>query len=90
MRSHPTRRLRSVRAEGSAGDRNLLGGKGANLAEMCSLGLPVSGFFRSFLEFHSLQLHHLQARHLVSLGPTWPGPSRGPPALTQDTAGEVM
>ena len=29
------------RAEGRASDRNLLGGKGANLAEMCSLGLPV-------------------------------------------------
>jgi len=29
------------KAEGSAGDRNLLGGKGANLAEMCGLGLPV-------------------------------------------------
>ncbi|WP_099865172.1 pyruvate, phosphate dikinase [Pararhizobium haloflavum] len=28
-------------AEGSAGDRNLLGGKGANLAEMSGLGLPV-------------------------------------------------
>jgi pyruvate,orthophosphate dikinase len=28
-------------AEGGAGDRNLLGGKGANLAEMASLGLPV-------------------------------------------------
>ncbi len=30
------------KAEGSAGDRNLLGGKGANLAEMCSLGLAGS------------------------------------------------
>jgi len=29
------------KAEGSASDRNLLGGKGANLAEMCGLGLPV-------------------------------------------------
>jgi pyruvate, orthophosphate dikinase len=29
------------KAEGNAGDRNLLGGKGANLAEMCALGLPV-------------------------------------------------
>ena len=29
------------KAEGRARDRNLLGGKGANLAEMCSLGLPV-------------------------------------------------
>lgn len=28
-------------AEGSARDRDLLGGKGANLAEMCNLGLPV-------------------------------------------------
>ncbi len=28
-------------AEGNAGMRNLLGGKGANLAEMASLGLPV-------------------------------------------------
>ncbi len=28
-------------AEGEAGMKNLLGGKGANLAEMCSLGLPV-------------------------------------------------
>src|SRR4051812_14491567 len=27
--------------EGSAGMRNLLGGKGANLAEMASIGLPV-------------------------------------------------
>ncbi|MCF6292235.1 MAG: pyruvate, phosphate dikinase [Robiginitomaculum sp.] len=32
-------------ADGSASMKNLLGGKGANLAEMCSLGLPVpSGF----------------------------------------------
>ncbi|MGF6172461.1 pyruvate, phosphate dikinase [Ensifer sp. 4252] len=29
------------KAEGRAGDRDRLGGKGANLAEMCSLGLPV-------------------------------------------------
>ncbi|MBB3392491.1 pyruvate,orthophosphate dikinase [Rhizobium sp. BK275] len=28
-------------AEGRARDREILGGKGANLAEMCSLGLPV-------------------------------------------------
>ncbi|MSP67930.1 MAG: pyruvate, phosphate dikinase [Alphaproteobacteria bacterium] len=31
----------SGRAEGRADMRNLLGGKGANLAEMCTLGLPV-------------------------------------------------
>ena len=28
-------------SDGGAGDRNLLGGKGANLAEMASIGLPV-------------------------------------------------
>ena len=28
-------------AQGDASMKNLLGGKGANLAEMCSLGLPV-------------------------------------------------
>jgi pyruvate,orthophosphate dikinase len=32
-------------AEGSASDKNLLGGKGANLAEMCSLGIPVPAGF---------------------------------------------
>jgi pyruvate,orthophosphate dikinase len=32
-------------AEGSAADKNLLGGKGANLAEMCSLGIPVPAGF---------------------------------------------
>ena len=28
-------------ADGGKDDKNLLGGKGANLAEMCNLGLPV-------------------------------------------------
>ncbi len=32
-------------AEGNAKDKNLLGGKGANLAEMCHLGLPVPAGF---------------------------------------------
>ncbi|MBN1589991.1 MAG: pyruvate, phosphate dikinase [Pirellulales bacterium] len=31
--------------EGNASERNLLGGKGANLAEMCLLGLPVPAGF---------------------------------------------
>ena len=29
------------KADGSASDKNLLGGKGANLAEMTCLGIPV-------------------------------------------------
>src|SRR5881398_3550456 len=28
-------------SDGKAGDKNLLGGKGSNLAEMASIGLPV-------------------------------------------------
>ena len=35
----------SARTEGAAAMKNLLGGKGANLAEMCRLGITVpSGF----------------------------------------------
>jgi len=33
------------KAEGRADDKNLLGGKGANLAEMCRIGLPVPAGF---------------------------------------------
>jgi len=37
-------------AEGGTGDKALLGGKGANLAEMASIGLPgTSGFVGEFL-----------------------------------------
>ena len=35
--------------EGNADMRNLLGGKGANLAEMTNLCFPVSGFYPFFL-----------------------------------------
>ena len=34
-------RFSSGSAEGSGAMQELLGGKGANLAEMCNLGLPV-------------------------------------------------
>src|SRR5690606_9421659 len=33
------------KAEGSAKDKNLLGGKGANLAEMVNIGIPVPAGF---------------------------------------------
>src|SRR3546814_7011885 len=46
------------RAEGRANMRDLLGGKGANLAEMANLGLPVPpGFTRS--EEHTSELQSL-------------------------------
>lgn len=47
------------KAEGKASDRNLLGGKGANLAEMNLLGMPVP-------RFH----HHDRSMHRVH--PVWP------------------
>ena len=34
---------------------------------LCSVGLPASGFFRSFLEFYHLQPHHLTPNTLVLL-----------------------
>src|SRR6516164_4826085 len=39
------------KAEGEAGMKNLLGGKGANLAEMSNLGLPVPPGFSITTEF---------------------------------------
>ncbi len=38
-------------SDGGKGDRNLLGGKGANLAEMASIGLPVPPGFTISTEF---------------------------------------
>jgi len=38
-------RFATDKAEGNAGLKNLLGGKGANLAEMCGLGIPVPAGF---------------------------------------------
>jgi pyruvate,orthophosphate dikinase len=40
-------------SDGGQGDKNLLGGKGANLAEMASIGLPVPpGFTISTRNVH--------------------------------------
>src|SRR3954451_4890259 len=41
-------------SDGMAGDRNLLGGKGANLAEMASIGLPVPPGFTISTEMCAL------------------------------------
>ena len=38
-------------ADGDASMKNTLGGKGANLAEMCRLGLPVPAGFTITTEF---------------------------------------
>ena len=53
------------KAEGDASMRNLLGGKGANLAEMCNIGLPVpAGFTITHRRLHLLlrQRPHLSQR----------------------------
>ena len=41
-------------SDGEAGNRNLLGGKGANLAEMASIGLPVPPGFTISTEMCAL------------------------------------
>ncbi len=50
------------KAEGKAGMKNLLGGKGANLAEMSNLGLPVPPGFTITTEacthFYANQRRH--------------------------------
>ena len=66
----------SGRAEGGAEMKNLLGGKGANLAEMCRLGIPVpSGFtisteacteFTAHGKAHALKLIDSQVREGVA------------------------
>ena len=49
-------------AEGDGSMRNLLGGKGANLAEMCKLGIPVPAGFTittdCCTEFYKLGAQH--------------------------------
>ncbi len=46
------------RTDGGKDDRNLLGGKGANLAEMCNLGLPVPPGFTLSTEVCSSYYDH--------------------------------
>ncbi|MDD9333536.1 MAG: PEP/pyruvate-binding domain-containing protein, partial [Bartonella sp.] len=46
------------KAEGSASECNLLGGKGANLAEMSNLGLPVPPGFTLTTEVCSFYYTH--------------------------------
>ena len=45
-------------AEGRARDKGLLGGKGANLAEMASLGLPVPPGFTITTEVSRFVMEH--------------------------------
>ncbi len=51
------------KAEGEAGMKNLLGGKGANLAEMSNLGLPVPPGFTITTEV---------CTHFTANGETYP------------------
>ena len=52
------------KAEGRADMKNLLGGKGANLAEMASLGIPVPAGFTITTEV---------CTHYYASGRTYPG-----------------
>ncbi|WP_025321202.1 pyruvate, phosphate dikinase [Deferrisoma camini] len=48
----------AARAEGRAGMKDLLGGKGANLAEMCHLGIPVPAGFTITTEVCTYYYEH--------------------------------
>ena len=62
----PTRRPKLVyffgggKAEGRAEMKNLLGGKGANLAEMANIGVPVPPGFTITTEVCRVFYEHLQ------------------------------
>lgn len=49
------------KAEGSAGDKDMLGGKGANLAEMCNLNLPVPPGFT--ISTHVCEYYNANQNH---------------------------
>ena len=53
--------------EGNASMKNLLGGKGANLAEMTTLGLPVPGGFTVTTEACTITLEEITdiVRHIL-------------------------
>ncbi len=52
-------------ADGDGSMKNLLGGKGANLAEMCSLGIPVPAGFtittETCVEFYKNKMQYPEA-----------------------------
>ena len=52
-------------SEGEAGMRELLSGKGANLAEMCNLGLPVQPGFQITTEVNLLGFRILNLENLL-------------------------
>ena len=67
-------------AEGRAKDKSLLGGKGANLAEMASLGLPVPPGFTITTEVCRHVMEHGAGKYPVELEPALvPVAHVGPP-----------
>ena len=65
----------SSRTEGTAAMKNLLGGKGANLAEMCRLGLTVPSGFTISTE--ACTAFTAQGREAGGVGGLGPGGGRG-------------
>ena len=61
-----------VKAEGDRTQRNLLGGKGANLAEMCRMGLPVPPGFTITTEVCTYFQKH-KGRYHTTWRPCLPG-----------------
>ena len=67
-------------SDGKAGDKSLLGGKGANLAEMCRIGLPVPPGFTITTE---------ACVHYYSNGQTYPEALKAATDITKEVT-EVL
>jgi pyruvate,orthophosphate dikinase len=68
-------------ADGTAGMKNLLGGKGANLAEMCQIGIPVPPGFTITTEVCT---YYYDRNH------SYPEPLAGAVASALDFMGSIM
>ncbi len=82
-------------ADGDASMKELLGGKGANLAEMSSLGLPVPPGFTITTEACTLFLCQRAPLSGGISGARWPGrwrevPSGSPPKPSRDAANPLL
>ena len=76
----------SARTEGAAAMKNLLGGKGANLAEMCLLGITVPSGFTISTEACTTFTEHGKAAALKLISAS----TRGHPKRLANIADRIL